>query len=446
MKKWLVCCTAVVLCLIMSGCSVSMDDLLIPPKLTAEQNEIYRELINSVGSVKLKYPKSGDYRSAFVLKNIDDEPSDEALVFYEGKSTQTGESNLRLKVLDKTEEKWQAVYDLSCPGSEVDSISFSQLGTSSIENIIICYSMLNQTEKSFMVLSYQNRTPQMLYTSVYSSLEVYDMNNDGYNELLAISADKVNQIGVAKMFTNGENGFEKLSETMIFGGAVSYNRVTKGLIAENMPALFLDYSKGGGQSGTDVLYCYGNSLFCPNSWGADSNSGIINRTVNNNMAEINCYDIDGDGFTEIPSTSPLPGYETMPKGEQLCAVTWYTVKYDKFVMEHYSYYSMKYRFALLFPNRWRGVVSAIPDFTANEIIFVAYDERSGIDGSKNNELMRIRYVDKSNTDAVTAVQSEGLTVLGETETALYCFVNSSRYNASTMALTESELENSFVIL
>lgn len=306
--------------------------------------------------------------------------------------------------------------------------------------------MLNQTEKSFMVLSYQNRTPQMLYTSVYSSLEVYDMNNDGYNELLAISADKVNQIGVAKMFTNGENGFEKLSETMIFGGAVSYNRVTKGFIAENMPALFLDYSKGGGQSGTDVLYCYGNSLFCPNSWGADSNSGIINRTVNNNMAEINCYDIDGDGFTEIPSTSPLPGYETMPKGEQLCAVTWYTVKYDKFVMEHYSYYSMKYRFALLFPNRWRGVVSAIPDFTANEIIFVAYDESSGIDGSKNNELMRIRYVDKSNADAVTAVQSEELTVLGETETALYCCVNSSRYNASTMALTESELENSFVIL
>lgn len=444
MKKWLICCIAVLLCVAMSGCSVSMDDLLVPPKLTAEQNEIYRELINSVGKVKLKYPKSGDYRSAFVLKNIDDEPEIEALVFYEGKNTQTGESNLRLKILDKSEGKWQAVYDLSCPGSEVDSISFSTLGISSIENIIICYSMLNQTEKSFMVLSYHNRTPQMQYTSVYSSLEVYDMNNDGYNELLVISADKVNQIGVAKMFTNGENGFEKLSETMIFGGAVSYNRITKGLINEKIPALFLDYSKGGGQSGTDVLYCYGNSLFCPNSWGADSNSGIINRTVTNDMSEINCYDIDGDGFTEIPSTTPLPGYETKAKGEQLCAVTWYTVMYDKFVMEHYSYYSWKYRFALLFPNRWRGVVSAIHDNATSDIIFVAYDENAGITGSAQNELMRIRFVDKKDAVAVSAAQ--GFMVLGETEDALYCCINSDGYNASAMALTESELKNSFVIL
>ena len=48
--------------LMISGCSagVSVENLLTPPKLEAEQNEIYQALINSSGTgIKLKYPKGG---------------------------------------------------------------------------------------------------------------------------------------------------------------------------------------------------------------------------------------------------------------------------------------------------------------------------------------------------------------------------------------------------
>ncbi len=432
------------ICVMMCGCSVSIDSLLTPPKLTAEQNEIYRELLNSVGSVKLKYPKSGDYRSAFVLENIDDEDGIEALVFYESKNVQSGESALRMKFLDKNEGKWEAVYDLACPGSEVESISFSSLGDSGKVDIIICYSMLNQTEKSFVVLNYLDGIPQLLYSSAYSCLEVFDLNNDGLDELITVAADKVNKVSVAMMFTNGANGFEKLSETMIFGNVASYIRVSKGKLDEKMPALFLDYTRGSGQSGTDVLYCYGNTLFCPDSGGNVPGSVNISRVINDNMAEIYSSDIDGDGFVEIPATASLPGYETSSRGEQLCAVMWYTVKDDMFVSEYYSYYSGKYRFALIFPNRWRGVVSAIANSAANEIAFVMYDADLGIPGSAANELMRIRSVDKDDAEAVEA--AKGLKVLGESEDTIFCCIESDSYYASTMALTESELKNSFIVL
>ncbi len=442
--KFIRFCILLIACFMMCGCSVSIDSLLSPPKLTAEQNEIYRELLNSVGSVKLKYPRSGDYRSAFVLENIDDEPTAEAMVFYESKNVQSGESALRMKILDQNNGDWEAVYDLACPGSEVESISFASLGGSGKTNIIICYSMLNQAEKSFVVLDYLEGIPQILYSSVYSCLEVFDLNNDGKDELLAITMDKVNQVSVAIMLTNGDNGFEKLSETMIFSKAVNYNRITKGLIYEDTPALFMDYSKGNSQSGTDVLYCYGNTLFCPDGWGSRPNSTNISRVVNDYMSEIYSMDIDRDGFVEIPSTTPLPGYEISAKGEQLCAIKWHTISGDLFVPEHYSYYSAKYQFALLFPNRWQGVVSAIPDFANNEIVFVRYDSEIGISESITNELMRIRAVDKDNAEAVKA--SDGLKKLGESDETMFFIIESDSSFATQMALTQSELENSFIIL
>lgn len=432
---------------IMSGCTAagSVENLLTPPKLTEEQNAIYREMINSVGQgVKLRYPKSGEYRSAFVLQNIDDEPGTEALVFYESSNVQTGEGALRLKILDKENGKWQAVYDLACAGNEVDSISFATLGNSECTDIIICYTMLNQTEKAFSVIKYNEKTPERLYSSGYSQIKVCDLNRDGQQELLAVTTDKISHTSGAMLFTDGENGFEKLSETQLYGGGGDYIRLTEGKLNEDVTAMFLDYSSGNGQSGTDVLYCYGNQLFCPDSVGPNPAAGIISRLVNDYTAEIYCTDIDGDGFIEIPSTVPLPGYETRTLPEQLCAVQWYTVSNDRFSAEHYSYFSGKYRFALLFPNRWRGIVSAIPNIADNEIVFVSYNEEKGLKADETTELMRIRSVNKDDAEAMKAAGS--FKIIGESDDTLFCIIESGSYKTSGLALTESELENSFIVL
>lgn len=464
-KKLLVFLTVIVMCLTTCGCSfaASMENLLTPPKLTEEQNEIYQELINSVGrSVKLKYPRSGDYRSAFVIYNIDSEPGDEALVFYESKDIRSGESALRLKFLDKSGGKWEAVYDLACPGNEIESVAFAELGentkrdigesstvsaqtadSAAATSIILSYTLLNQTDKAFSVLKYKDKRPEELLSSTYSCMEITDLNKDNQNELVIVSVNKELQTASASMYTDGGDSLELLSNTPLYGGAADYIRVTKGKLDEDTPALFLDYSKGGGQSGTDVLYCYGSRLFCPDSVGGNPASSIISRQVNDYMAEIYSFDIDSDGFVEIPSTTPLPGYETLTKPEQLCAVQWYTVRNDNFTQKAYSYFSGKYRFALLFPNRWTGVVTAIADFNNNDIIFISYDAETGLNATENNYIMRIHSVDKDDTEAVE--EAKGMKLLAENEETLFYSVNALSENGK-LALTESELKDCFVLL
>lgn len=430
---------------LLCGCSFdsSVENLLTAPKLTPEQSEIYGELQKTVGSnIKLKYPKSGDYRSAFVLHNIDDDGDDEAMVFYESTNVQSGESALRLKILDKTDGKWEAVYDLACSGSEVDSISFAKLGSSEGIKIIACYTLLTQSEKAFDLLSYENRALTKVYSSAYSCLEVFDMNGDGMDELITVTADKANHLSSAAMFTDGGNGFAKLSDVTFGGDATEYLKVTKGRLSESIPAIFLDYSRGSGQSGTEVLYCFGDRLYSPES--ASDAGNMISRLTNDYMPEIYSFDIDNDGYVEIPSTTPLPGYEMLTKPEQLCAVQWYTVSDGNYIQEYYSYYSGKYGFVLLFPNRWRGVVSAVADFNTNEIVFISYNSKIGLEVSEKTELMRIRTVDKDDEQAMK--NAAGMKILGETEDILYCCSETGGYLTGKLALTESELRNCFIIM
>lgn len=432
---------------VLAGCSntaVSVETLLAPPKLDGQQNDIYQALINSTGSaVKLKYPKSGDYRSAFVVRNIDDEPGEEALVFYEPDSVQTGEAALRLKFLDQYDGKWQVVYDLACIGTEIESISFTAIGSGFGEDIMLKTSMLNQTEKVLTVISYENGTARELYTNSFSCAEVFDLNCDGNDELITVVTDKITGVSSAAMFSRSQYGLTRLSGTELSGTHSEIVGVTKGLLSEGVPAMFLDYSRGQGQYGTSVIYCYGDTMVSPDSIGANADSGIVSRFTNDYMADIRCTDIDNDGFVEIPSMTPLPGYELLARSEQLCAVRWYTVKETAFVLDHYGYYSSKYKFALLFPNRWHGVVTAVPKLQDNEIIFISYNPSTGLEVNDSTELMRIKIVDKNDSKAMAQV-GDAL-ILGETEESLYCCLETAGYKTGKLALTESELKDSFII-
>lgn len=435
--------------LTLCGCSGgSVENLLTAPKLTQEQSQIYQALINSTGSsVSLKYPRGGEFRSAFVLQNIDDEPGDEALVFYESQSVQSGESALRMKVLDKYNGEWQAVYDLACVGSEVDGISFAKLGDGKCTEVIVCCSMLNQTEKTLSVLNYSSGIITELYSGSYACMEVMDLNSDGQDELVTVVPDKTTQVAMAMMFTKTDEGLVKLGETPLGSAGSDFVGVTKGQLSEDTTALFVDYSRGSGQYGTDVLYCRGGRLMTPVNFlaGQDgTRTNLISRFTNDYMTDIRSTDIDGDGNLEIPSMTPLPGYETLTRSEQLCAVVWYTVVNDRYEQEYYSYYSSKYNFALLFPSRWQGVVSAVVNSQDNEIIFISYSQNTGLEVNSGTELMRIRTIDKDDTEAL--VNSKDYHMIGENEENIICCRETTGYLTGKLALTESELKDSFIVL
>ena len=107
MRKKLIAVCLVVMFLL-TGCNYTqtgIEDLLKPPKLSEQQNEIYTALQASTGSnIRLVYPRKGDFTSAFLINNIDDESTQEAIVFYMREDNVNATNTLRINVLDHAME------------------------------------------------------------------------------------------------------------------------------------------------------------------------------------------------------------------------------------------------------------------------------------------------------------------------------------------------------
>ena len=201
----ILCLTLVLSAVLNSGCSLnfSANDMLAPPKLTEEQTAIYNALTESAGRVDLRYPKMGDYISAFVIKNLDVEYSNEAIVFYEtsldidaGNTADSPISKLRICFLDKDGEgNWRAVYEIPAEGTDVDSVSFSDLG-SNRQRVIISFTILNSSDKIVSVIDYENGVAKTLYKVSCSSFLINEFTRKGKEDLLCFGRDKETKTAV----------------------------------------------------------------------------------------------------------------------------------------------------------------------------------------------------------------------------------------------------------
>lgn len=375
-------------CLIMlfTGCSFGMsgDTLLASPRLTDEQNEIYTALTASVGSVNLRYPHTGEHRSAFVIHNLDSEPTNEAIVFYEKKGDPASAdlqtvSGLRVGFLDMDENgKWQSVYEMSAKGSGINSVTFSKLGSDK-ERLLISYTLPGSSDKLMSVLDYSAGKAVLLGTVNYSACTIQSgipaagseflacFNRDAANKAATFSTYKINEKGV----------FEQLYPSVSLNGNITqFDRITASkclIMGKETDCIAVDYLCGENLYGTDMLYFAGSSFETAATVVRDGKDTVYQRRSNAYTPKVNSADIDSDGILDVPVTSPLPGYEKNTYPEQLCAVIWYRQNCDKIEAGAYTYVDKNGDYILTFPGRWVGMVTATANASENSVTFWKYE-------------------------------------------------------------------------
>lgn len=421
---------------LLCGCSVQVESLLSPPKLSAEQSAIYEALQAGRGrEIHLKYPRSGQYRSAFVIRNIDEEETDEAIVFYETSNIADGGSSLRLNFLDRENGEWVSVYDYAALGSEIERVQFADLGDGET-SIVITYTIQNASDSAVSVLKYTEKTPSEVYTGRCAYTNIMDVNGDGHSELFQISRDLDSGTATASLLGQSADGEFQILSSAPLSGFTECRGVTLGVCDEDgHRAIFIDRSLADGSIGTDVLICYDDLRLS----AVTTVPEVLSRRTNTYTPNILSRDIDGDGIIETASTAAFPGYENLPRAEQVNIISWYQIESGGGAIRRdaISYLSIRSDYLLFIPTRWEGRVTVTISVSEGTVTFSEYDSGERVTGT---ELLTIMAVEPEGASAPA-----GYTPYGKNERTSYRFYIRNN-QGNSLALTEAELSDCFKIL
>ncbi len=432
MKKYLSVFLILCFALVSSGCTstfLSIDGLIMAPKLNEEQTQIYHALIDSVGKdIKLKYPKNGEERSPFVLRDIDNDGQDEAIVFYETVSKTTENlSRLRINVLDVREERWDSVYDKAAYGMDVDQVLFPSYDDGQEDYVVVGFQM-NQNEKKVCVYEFSEYGLQEMMQEPYSALALMDIDGGGEDELLLLNCTSDHTAKVIKYMTGS---FVSQYETGMDTSVTEYTSITRS-VQNGGVYIYVDGRRGTDQIGTEILKISGRGLV--NLTGSTGNRlPILPR-----RAGLPSQDVDGDGVVEIPQEQPMPGYANVSDTEKEMQNVWVTVNEneDDYQQQFISYYNSKDGYNFIFPQKWEEKVTVTRELDTNEVTFFEYQGNLSMD---DRELLRL----KTQSQASATVDQESgylaLTSRGKT-TYLVKLAQTSSALAITLEMVSNNLQ------
>lgn len=416
--------------------SGNVETMLSPPRLTVEQENIYRALQAAVGSsVSLKYPKSGERLSAFTVEDLDGDGQDEAIVFYESSRSTEDENRLRLGLLAQEDGTWRAMAEYPTAGAEVERIDIEQLGTNSRKNLVIRYSVVDGANRTAEVLHYDDKALTRTLSLPYSRMSVTDLDGDGTRELLVLSGSTTSATASATVYALDEKGSylqttAQLPETVTEISSIGYGTVPALYGTGQIPAIFVDGSSGATTAQTVVLSYADSALTLVYT---DSPDRFPNTS---RPAGLLTADLNGDGEPEIPVQTVFYGYANAEDGSPLSMTNWYVCRGGVLMLEYSSYYAVQEGYVFLLPKRWERRVTAVPE--DEEIVFYEYDpDTQKEDGSPvlRAPLLRLRTV----TDPVQAdnLQENGYLLI-QKRGGSYYLANAESGSAS-LTLTQSEL-------
>lgn len=321
LKKLVAAAVSVLLLCLLSGCDTflfsSVDNLMRPPKISGEVNSQLMEAFESVIGLKysLKYPLSGEYQSPCVMYDMDNDGTEEAIIFYTPENEST---SVRMAFFDYSGEKWTIVSDFKGLGNSINQISFEDIKNDGSVQVVVSWGFFDT--KTASILSIYNvgfsedniiNSVQLIFNEPYSAMKIFDVDGSGSKEIFLISSltsnENVKKIGTLYA-VRSDDTIASVSSVTMDSTVSGYSSIKLEPATENKPyRIFVDALKGDISMSTEIIY-----------WDSKTNglaSPLLNTdtqsvTATTRSIRIESRDINGDGLIETPLQVPLPGSYT----------------------------------------------------------------------------------------------------------------------------------------
>ncbi len=407
-KKFWAILLAVWLCVSLSGCSFSVfnsKSLMAPPKANSDQQAIHQLLQGSNPDVTFVYPKSGEYRSAIIMRDFTGDGKDDAIGFYSLDDTGGG---VEVQFLEKTEKGWRTDAAFKNTANQVDRVCFADLTGDGVENVLIGWgSTAGATGRTAGVNAYiydGNGGVSEYVLGIYGEMTPTDMDGDGVSEVFTVDkfvpAEEEGDDpspAKARLYAWRNRTMTEICSADADNSISSYSSISFGSLTFSLQGVVLDGAKADGSMTTQIFYLKDGALI--NSPPEVNTDNYTNPFARPSSAPFSSRDINADGIIEIPAASLLPGLseDVVPDS------TSYLVKWNAFQEKNYG----------------RPVMSSLMNLTENYWFRLPSGLEGRITASNDPDRRTVTYTE------VTEPGEDGLQFLGSPLFSIRAFTQSA---------------------
>lgn len=402
-------CLILAVLLMLSGCNLfsdRSDSLLQCPRPGGELNEIQEALSKSVSSnYTLKYAKSGEYRSAFVIKDLGADGVSQALVFYS--VTKKKEDVLNMALAREVNKEWVILGSTALGGTDIEKLDFGDLDGDGILEVIVAWSIYGAPETRLSVFQLSGDIPVSIFEDSYTDFCVYDMDSNGCDDILLCSINSTSRSAVCNMLSFSESAPSKVSSVEMDKSMTSIRRFNKTELNGN-PAVYIDAYSGSDTLFTEIISYHDGKLSAP-LYEQSKQSHILTKRYK----DIPCGSIDKDSLPEIPTMTPMP-HSGQPENT-LYLTEWKQYSKGKLETKEYSVISAGLQYKVVIDPSWLGYFSCEAVLKNGGTVFYEYSSESGL----GKELFRLaqinreEYKSKNYEDWFTLYEDESSVIIGK---------------------------------
>ena len=368
-KRLVAALLAMVFCVLFSGCDIrkNNDDMVSPPELTGEMAPIAKALYQSIHTdYDLKYPASGDRRSAIVLEDINCDGVFEAFAFY---STNEDEmTTMHINAICQVNGEWTSVVDQTIVAIGVELVDFSDLNGDGVLEILIGWEVNGNNGKQLSVFTFKNDMLTQLVSQAYTDFLCCDLDDNGTNEIFVHLLNTVEKTNKAMIYTYNENGMAQTAGCVMDPNVKSCGKPMLSTLSNGQKAIYIDETKGVGAV-TEVLYMLKGELVNPLLDTVNSFENISTFRA----AALETKDINNDGVLEIPVASDLPNAANSE--EKLYYTNWCSFNGEKLTVKQITVVNTVDGYYLVLPNNMVGSIAVLKDIENHERTFYRYNAK-----------------------------------------------------------------------
>lgn len=430
----------------LNGCSaigIDNSELMRPPKATGDKAEIQKVIDEVAGddSYVLKYPQSGEYRSAIIMKDLDNNGTPEAITFYQKKQDKNIITNVL--IIAENNNKWEAVGNFESPIPEVNKIEFADITGSGHLNIVVGWGSAGSTTNQLTIYSYnQNKTNQTIVKDTCTNFTTGKFTGETADELLLFSLSTGEAEANVKLmrWKDDSKNLSVLSQAPIDPNITRLTQLKSGKISATQYAAYADGITSVGDYNTQVIYYDKEESKLKNTLYNSKEKNITTRQIpvfstlltESSVAVPTCRLLQHDNIND----------ETTVPTE----VQWNLYNQSTEQLEHKSSMIMDltYNFSIDLPDRWSyDNVTALSSKENKTLTFYKWNEADKKIGlGKGKKLLTIKIFTEE--EWLTEDKSKNYTILEKTPKYVYTyFLNDIE---DDLQLSEEEVLDSFSLL